>query len=94
MAKVISELIGAILLHIVIVAFLGLLGFFVWNNGVVGLLHNLSNISYITASAIMLGVYFINLFIKVQVNRMMAVRQQKYMIDQIIQFYKDNAPRG
>lgn len=94
MSKVVIDLIGAILVHILIVAFLGLIGFFVWNSGAVGLVHTLPTISYLTSSAIMLGVYAINLFIKVQVNRLIAIRNQKYLIDNIVDFYKENAPRG
>lgn len=92
--KLIGDLIGAVFMHIVIVAFLGLIGFFVWNSGAVGIASNLPTISYLTASAIMLGVYIINLFVKLQVNRIMALRNQKYLIDKIVDFYKKNAPKG
>jgi hypothetical protein len=94
MIKVVLDLVGAVLLHVFIVAFLGLLGFFVWNSGVVGVASNLPTISYLTATAIMLGLYIINLFVKIQVNRIVALRNQKYMIDKIVQFYKENAPKG
>lgn len=91
MGKAIGDLVGVVFLHIVIVAFLGLIGFFVWNFGVVDLVHTIPNISYLTATATMLGLYVINVFVKIQINRVIAVRQQKYMIDKIVQFYKDNA---
>jgi hypothetical protein len=94
MVKILFDLIGAVLLHVFIVAFLGLLGFFVWNSGVVGIASNLPTISYLTATAIMLGLYIINLFIKIQVNRVMALRNQKYLVDKIVEFYKENAPKG
>jgi hypothetical protein len=89
--NVAKELIGGLFLHAIIVSFLGLIGFFVWNSGVVGLVHNLPTISYQTSTAIMLGVYIINMFVKIQVNRVLAVRQQKYMIDKIVDFYTKNA---
>lgn len=94
MVKVILDLIGAVLLHVFIVAFLGLVGFFVWNSGAVGIANNLPTISYLTATAIMLGLYIMNLFIKIQVNRIISLRNQKYMIDKIVDFYKNNAPKG
>lgn len=94
MAKSFFDLIGVVMFHVVIVAFLGVLGFFVWNSGVVGIASSLPTISYMTATAIMLGLYIINLFIKIQVNRFIAIRNQKYLIDKIITFYKENAPKG
>lgn len=91
--KILVDLIGAIILHIIIVAILGLLGAFVWNIGVVGLISSLPIVSYLTATAIMAGVYIINMFFKIQVNRIIAIRNQKYMIDKIIDYYAENAPR-
>lgn len=92
--KALLDIIGAVIFHIIVVAFLGLIGFFVWNSGVVSLIPKLPNITYITASAIMLGLYVVNMFVKIQVNRILVLRKQKYMIDKIVKFYKDNAPKG
>lgn len=94
MIKMLFDLIGVVIFHAVIVAFLGLLGFFVWNSGAVGIANNLHAISYLTATAIMLGLYILNLFIKIQINRVMALRNQKYLVDKIIKFYAENAPKG
>lgn len=94
MAKAFMDLIGVLFLHAVSVAFLGLIGFFVWNTGAVGIASNLPTVSYLTATAIMLGVYALNIFVKIQVKRVQSLRNQKYMIDKIVQFYMDNAPKG
>lgn len=89
MGKAIKDLLGAVLFHVVIVAFLGLLGVIVWDVGVASLTP-LHSISYWTSTAIMLGLYIINFFIKIQINRVLALRNQKYFIDKIVKFYIEN----
>ncbi|HLI45817.1 MAG TPA: hypothetical protein VKU94_01325 [Geobacterales bacterium] len=79
--KLLLDLIGVIFVHAIVVAILGLLGFFVWNSGVVGIDGNLQTISYKSATAIMLGLYMLNMFFKIWIERVKGYKLQKKIVN-------------
>jgi hypothetical protein len=57
------QLIGALIIHAITVAILGLIGIFFWNVGICGISDTINPISFLTSTAIMTGIYVVNMFV-------------------------------
>jgi hypothetical protein len=81
--KLISQTILAFFSHIIIVAILGLIGMFVWNVGIVGIAPSFRTITFLTSSAIMLGIYTLNLFANIWLNKIRAYKKEKELLEKL-----------
>lgn len=73
MAKTLGTLFGALVSHLVTVLFLSAVALFVYNFGVVTLI-GVDSISFLTTTAVMLGIHALNLFVLFYVNRYYAFK--------------------
>lgn len=82
--RLVGQIIGGLFLNALLVIAMAGLGMFVWNTGVVGLIPNLSKISFPVASAIMTGIMLLNMFAKSWYRRISFTRQERKLIDELL----------
>lgn len=73
----IIKLIGALIIHAITVVVLGLIGIFFWNVGICGISDNINPISFSTSTAIMAGIYVLNMFISVWIKKVNKYKAEK-----------------
>lgn len=86
--RLVGQFIGGIVVNAILVVILALLGMFVWNTGVVGLIPSLNEITFPIASAIMTGIVILNLVAKIWYKRIAYTKQEKEMLKKIFEVKK------
>jgi hypothetical protein len=79
---------STVLFHSIIVLLLGGVAMFVWNLGAVSLIPSLNPISYLTATAVMTGIWVTDIFVKSYINKVLLYKQQKKLLEAM--FERDN----
>jgi hypothetical protein len=84
--KLVVQIISGLVANAILIIILSLLGMFVWNMGVTGLIPTLDKIAFSTASAIMTGIVILNMFIKIWYKRISHTKQEKELLKK---FYEE-----